>query len=349
MNKKIGLFIFSFAFLNLHPFAIRRLDEQVIAISRAQTAKSILINKILKNTLLVAPATILGGALVYKYVLHGELFEDTLRDDVNRLKAENLLFKEYFKLNKVQDEKLDSNSDIIEKSGFFQTVGNFFQSKIDFVVSAVRNSIPVVGALVLRQALFGGFVSKISSSVGEIFEERNIYWAAKKGSVVSILENLKAEALVVNPDVNGIKADLANSLQKVTSRIEELELNQASFESFSKNLGDSVKLAVADKGSVLTGASLNSHLGAIEILSNTLISSLERLIAFMEFKHSKLSDVDRKRESQKIIEIVRVSTNNFSEAIEKFLNGDSPKLLSEVVGFQVFLVNILDVFSEFED
>ena len=353
--KNAVLLILLLCFPSLEAFSIKRLDLQVVDQLRVKIEKEIFINRIVKNSLLIAPVAILSGILIYNNFLSSSP-EMTLNErvelqqkQIDRLNSQHQELSSHVGFTTSGDVQISNSLTSSVKPGFVTSVFNYILRKADSTKDFIKNSVPIVGTLIFRQALFGGLISKISTDVGEIFVERDIYWAVRKGSIYKILDNLKSEAAFIDPNiVDGIKADITQALQKFASRIDEFETDQISLESFSQNLGNSVKLVTSDSKSILTQENMNEHLVSVEISCNTLIASLERLIAYMEFRTSKISDPDKKQKAEKSMAIMKTSTNNFSESIERSLNSVEHKLLTDVVGFQAFICNLLSSFSELE-
>src|SRR3990167_2186314 len=329
----IGL-VFSCA--NNFGYSIQTLNESTIQASKIVLERKLRNNKIVKNMLIVVPAALICAKLAYD-----QFIKTTVTLDLHQA----LLFKNMLeKLEEQQSNTIDA------APGFFQNPLNYLSKKFWSLGAAIKNSIPSVFELVAKPLIFGGLTNKILSGVTNIFVDKDIYWMAKEVHLINILDDLKLEATLIDPNSESIKADVSEMIMKVSADIDASnDSNRLQIlDNFSHNVSETISLATVARVAILDSQNLDMHLKTFEIMTNSLIISVEKLAAYMQLIIDNDLNADTKAKIKQLIDVLKVSTNQYAITTEKALNADKHELLLNTVSFRGFVLRILNAFSSLE-
>src|SRR3990167_8229095 len=205
--KKYLLLSLIFSYANNFGYSIQTLNENQIQASKIVIERKIRNNRIVKNMLTIVPAALICAKLAYD-----KFIKTTITLDLHQA----ALFKEMLS-EKIKEKAQDA---IETEPGFFQAPINYLSRKFWSLGDSIKNSVPSVLELVAKPLIFGGLTNKILSGVTNIFVDRDIYWMAKESHIIKILDDLKLEATLIDPNSESIKADVSEMMMKVSADID---------------------------------------------------------------------------------------------------------------------------------
>ncbi|OGB84771.1 hypothetical protein A3F66_00745 [candidate division TM6 bacterium RIFCSPHIGHO2_12_FULL_32_22] len=335
--KKYLLLSLIFSYANNFGYSIQTLNENQIQISKVVLERKLRNNRIVKNMLTIVPAALICAKLAYD-----QFIKTTVTLDLQQA----ALFKDMLS-EKIKEKAQDVTE--ISEPGFFKNPLSYLSNKFWSLGAAIKSSVPSVLELVAKPLIFGGLTNKILSGVTNIFVDRDIYWMAKESHIIKILDDLKLEATLLDPNPESIKADISEMMMKVSSDIDSSDDNRLQiFDNFSHNVTETIALATAARVAILDSQNLAMHLKTFEIVTDSLVSSIEKLASYMQLRMDNASNLDTKAKAKQLIDILKVSTNQYAITIEKALNADKHELLLNTVSFRAFVLRILNAFSSLE-
>src|SRR3990167_7334808 len=314
--KKYLLLSLIFSYANNFGYSIQTLNENQIQISKVVLERKLRNNRIVKNMLTIVPAALICAKLAYD-----QFIKTTVTLDLQQA----ALFKDMLS-EKIKEKAQDVTE--ISEPGFFKNPLSYLSNKFWSLGAAIKSSVPSVLELVAKPLIFGGLTNKILSGVTNIFVDRDIYWMAKESHIIKILDDLKLEATLLDPNPESIKADISEMMMKVSSDIDSSDDNRLQiFDNFSHNVTETIALATAARVAILDS---------------------QKLASYMQLRMDNASNLDTKAKAKQLIDILKVSTNQYAITIEKALNADKHELLLNTVSFRAFVLRILNAFSSLE-